>query len=85
MPPPTWRRALVLGGIRSGKSEFAEALVATDAAVRYVATAVRGSDDPAWAARIDRHRARRPANWATTEVGDDPSGLLEVVASAGAG
>jgi len=75
----------VLGGIRSGKSEFAEGLVATDASVRYVATAVRGTDDAAWAGRIDRHRARRPVTWTTTEVGDDPPRLLEVVASAAAG
>jgi len=72
----------VLGGIRSGKSEFAEALVASGAPVRFVATARRSADDAAWTARIDRHRARRPAGWSTTEVGDDPSALLDLLVGA---
>ena len=82
MSPPTWRRALVLGGIRSGKSEFAEALVSAAATVAYVATARRDPRDPAWAARIDGHRARRPPGWSTTEVGDDPSALLDLLIAA---
>src|SRR5207237_1304453 len=45
-------RLLVLGGIRSGKSEVAEALVAGADGVRYVATAPDGDGDAAWTARI---------------------------------
>jgi adenosylcobinamide kinase/adenosylcobinamide-phosphate guanylyltransferase len=60
-------RTLVLGGTRSGKSRFAEDLLAADAPVRYVATARRSADDAEWAARIDAHRARRPGSWTTLE------------------
>jgi nicotinate-nucleotide--dimethylbenzimidazole phosphoribosyltransferase len=83
MSPSTWRRALVLGGIRSGKSEFAEALVSSAQPLTYVATARRVDGDDGWTARIDRHRARRPDGWVTAEVGDDPSGLPEVITAAG--
>jgi nicotinate-nucleotide--dimethylbenzimidazole phosphoribosyltransferase len=73
----------VLGGIRSGKSEFAESLVATASRVRYVATAAgHGHDDPEWAARLDDHRLRRPDAWATEETGADPARLAEVIAGA---
>lgn len=77
-----WQRGLVLGGIRSGKSELAEALVADAAEVRYVATARRGDDDADWAARIDAHRERRPGHWATVEVGASPLALPDLLASA---
>lgn len=77
-----WRKALVLGGIRSGKSKFAESLVACAPSVRYVATARRAADDPEWEARIEAHRARRPASWVTDEVGDDPLALLDVISGA---
>lgn len=66
-------RALVLGGIRSGKSRFAETLVTelagTDA-VRYLATGGAGRDDPAWRARVSAHRDRRPHGWQTVENSD---------------
>jgi adenosyl cobinamide kinase/adenosyl cobinamide phosphate guanylyltransferase len=77
-----WRRVLVLGGIRSGKSEFAEDLVADAEQVRYVATARRDIGDAEWAARIDAHRARRLGHWRTTEIGDTPLALTDVVATA---
>ncbi|MEV0326281.1 bifunctional adenosylcobinamide kinase/adenosylcobinamide-phosphate guanylyltransferase [Micromonospora echinospora] len=74
---------LVLGGIRSGKSEFAEALVADAVTVRYVATATGGDpDDAEWAARLAAHRNRRPETWTTEETGDDPRRLADVLASA---
>lgn len=58
---------LVLGGTRSGKSRRAETLAsATGRPVRYVATADRS--DPAMAARIDEHAARRPEGWSTVEA-----------------
>jgi nicotinate-nucleotide--dimethylbenzimidazole phosphoribosyltransferase len=87
MPPPSPRRALVLGGIRSGKSEYAEALVAAATTVRYLATAplTAGPDepvDPAWAARVAAHQARRSHHWRTEELGADPDALADLVAAA---
>ena len=40
-------RVLVLGGIRSGKSEFAEALLSASEQVSYLATAPLREDAPA--------------------------------------
>ena len=63
-------RTLVLGGARSGKSGYAEDLLAADAPVRYAATARLRPDDAEWTARIATHRARRPSAWTTVETGD---------------
>lgn len=57
---------LVLGGARSGKSRYAQSFCVTGADVLYVATAVAG-DDAEMEERIRRHRADRPATWATVE------------------
>lgn len=62
-------KVLVTGGVRSGKSAHAEALLAKHERVRYVA-AGPASDDADWAARIGAHRARRPATWSTVESTD---------------
>lgn len=82
-----WSTVLVLGGIRSGKSEFAESLVGEATAVRYVATARRPEpddpDDPEWAARIEAHQRRRPLGWTTEETAADPSRLAELIAGSG--
>ncbi|GIF04507.1 bifunctional adenosylcobinamide kinase/adenosylcobinamide-phosphate guanylyltransferase [Actinoplanes siamensis] len=83
MSEDRWNTVLVLGGIRSGKSAFAEALVADAPAVRYVATAVGGEDDPEWLARIEEHQRRRPQSWSTEETGADPTALTELLSSAG--
>lgn len=67
-------RTLVLGGIRSGKSRWAEALVTENLragdAVTYIATASPATDDPAWQDRISRHRRQRPQGWRTVETFD---------------
>jgi nicotinate-nucleotide--dimethylbenzimidazole phosphoribosyltransferase len=78
-----WRSALVLGGIRSGKSEYAESLLAGAATVRYVATGAPGdADDAEWAARLAEHRERRPAGWTTEEIAADPDRLAGMIAEA---
>jgi adenosylcobinamide kinase/adenosylcobinamide-phosphate guanylyltransferase len=68
-------RVLVLGGSRSGKSAFAESLLADRADVTYLATSSAAPDDQEWAARVAAHRARRPSAWATVET-TAPSDLL---------
>lgn len=79
-----WHTLLVLGGIRSGKSEFAESLVADAPTVRYVATAPAGDpEDTEWATRLAAHRARRPGSWSTEETAADPGRLVEVIVAAG--
>lgn len=65
-------RTLVLGGIRSGKSRWAEAAIAesveADQGVHYLATGQVSSDDPSWWQRIAEHRDRRPPHWSTLET-----------------
>ena len=57
---------LILGGVRSGKSAFAEKLAGDlDLPTVYVATGI--SVDAEMEDRIRRHRQRRPAHWATLE------------------
>jgi adenosylcobinamide kinase/adenosylcobinamide-phosphate guanylyltransferase len=72
---------LVLGGARSGKSSFAEALARElGGPVTYIATAE--ARDPEMADRIARHQAARPAHWKTIEA---PLNLAEAIrASSGA-
>jgi adenosylcobinamide kinase/adenosylcobinamide-phosphate guanylyltransferase len=67
-------RALVLGGIRSGKSQWAEGAIARAVTptqpVRYLATGTVATDDPEWSARVAIHRERRPSHWSTVESQD---------------
>jgi len=65
----------VLGGARSGKSAYAEALVtAYPAPWRYIATAQ--AFDAEMADRIAGHQARRAPGWRTIEAPLDLSGAL---------
>jgi adenosylcobinamide kinase/adenosylcobinamide-phosphate guanylyltransferase len=61
---------LVLGGARSGKSAFAESLLADNEAVDYLAAATIPAGDAEWSARVATHQLRRPASWRTVETGD---------------
>lgn len=70
--------ALVLGGVRSGKSAYAEALAEQSGrSVLYVATGQPVDDE--MVERIRLHRERRPGHWRTLE---EPLLLAEAVAHA---
>ena len=66
---------LVIGGARSGKSSFAEALVmGTQHQRRYIATAQAWDDE--MRARIAQHRDQRGHGWITVEAPLDLVGAL---------
>ncbi|PSH03285.1 MAG: bifunctional adenosylcobinamide kinase/adenosylcobinamide-phosphate guanylyltransferase [Acidobacteria bacterium] len=57
---------LVLGGVRSGKSHYAQNLVTNGGRVAFIATAE--ALDEEMRQRIARHREERPAGWTTLEA-----------------
>ncbi len=69
----------VVGGVRSGKSRFAQTLATRHKRVLFIATA-RGSDDE-MRAKIARHRDDRPAHWQTAEEPFDLDGTLRASAA----
>ena len=69
------RLTLVLGGIRAGKSRYAQELAGESGRVLFVATAEAGDEE--MAARIAAHRAERPTDWATLE---EPVDLVTALA-----
>jgi adenosylcobinamide kinase / adenosylcobinamide-phosphate guanylyltransferase len=73
------QRILVTGGVRSGKSAYAERSLGDQAAVTYLAPGPIPDPiaDPDWAKRIEAHRERRPAHWTTVETAD-VAGALRV-------
>ena len=59
-------KTLILGGVRSGKSQLAEQLAMDSGLpVTYIATAT--AEDAEMHRRIERHRADRPDHWALVE------------------
>ena len=77
MPP---HLSLILGGVRSGKSEFAESLARDlNRPTLYVATGL--PTDAEMEERIRRHGERRPAHWSTLEEPLDLAGGLKTVLS----
>ncbi|HWZ51021.1 MAG TPA: bifunctional adenosylcobinamide kinase/adenosylcobinamide-phosphate guanylyltransferase [Granulicella sp.] len=74
---------LVLGGVRSGKSRYAQQLGERVERVLFVATAAApGADDfdDEMREKIERHRATRPGEWQTVE---EPLELARVLGEQG--
>ncbi|MEP9393043.1 bifunctional adenosylcobinamide kinase/adenosylcobinamide-phosphate guanylyltransferase [Gordonia sp. VNK1] len=69
-------RTVVLGGVRSGKSRYAESLL-DRADVTVVAAGAAADGDAEWASRVAEHRRRRPPAWVTVETTDVTSALRE--------
>ncbi|MFX4260820.1 bifunctional adenosylcobinamide kinase/adenosylcobinamide-phosphate guanylyltransferase [Pelotomaculum propionicicum] len=66
---------LVLGGSRSGKSEFAEKIAESSGKnIIYIATAAVRDEE--MAERVKLHRERRPKDWFTVEEEKDVLGVL---------
>ena len=63
---------LVTGGVRSGKSRYAESLLPSDAPVSYLTPGYPADPDAdaEWAARVATHQLRRPPAWRTVETLD---------------
>ncbi|WP_370616606.1 bifunctional adenosylcobinamide kinase/adenosylcobinamide-phosphate guanylyltransferase [Mumia qirimensis] len=69
-------RVLVTGGVRSGKSAYAESLFGDGQGVTYIAPGpLPDGSDPEWRARILAHQQHRPATWTTVETTDVASAL----------
>jgi adenosylcobinamide kinase/adenosylcobinamide-phosphate guanylyltransferase len=71
---------LVLGGVRSGKSRYAQTLATGVSPVAFVATARQSDSDEEMQRKIERHRADRPQEWRTIE---EPLDLASVLAEQG--
>lgn len=71
---------LVTGGVRSGKSRYAESLFAAEAPVSYLTPGYPADPgaDAEWASRVAAHQLRRPSAWRTVET----LALAEAVTSA---
>jgi len=79
--PSVAKITLVLGGARSGKSRYAESVIAgLPPPWVYVATAEPGDDE--MASRIATHRSRRDSNWRTVEAPRDLAAALDKCAPA---
>ena len=59
---------LVSGGVKSGKSEFAEYLASKEKDVTYIALSENRSEDKSWNEKIKIHKLRRPKRWKLIET-----------------
>ena len=59
---------LVTGGIKSGKSEFAEYLASNEKNVTYIALSEKRPEDIFWNEKIKIHQLRRPKSWKLIET-----------------
>jgi adenosylcobinamide kinase/adenosylcobinamide-phosphate guanylyltransferase len=76
------RVTLMLGGVRSGKSRYAQQLGERVERVLFVATAPASASDDEMRAKIARHQVDRRADWVTVE---EPVEVARVLAERGAG
>lgn len=67
------------GGVRSGKSSYAERLLADVDDVTYITPGYPPDPtvDPEWAARVAAHKLSRPRTWRTVETLDVAAALRE--------
>ena len=61
---------LVSGGVKSGKSEFAEHLASKEQNVTYIALSENRPKDKLWQEKIKIHQLRRPKSWKLIETED---------------
>ncbi len=75
------RIVLVMGGARSGKSEFAEKLMHKTSGLRkgYIATSQILDEEMRY--RVIVHKARRPASWKTFEVMHEAAPMMKEILS----
>ena len=59
---------LISGGIKSGKSEFAEYLAKNENNITYVALSESRPNDKNWQKKILNHKLRRPKEWRLIET-----------------
>ena len=59
---------LVSGGVKSGKSEFAEYLAIKEKNVTYIALSEKRPKDKSWKEKIKIHQQRRPKSWKLIET-----------------
>ena len=59
---------LVSGGVKSGKSEFAEYLASKEKKVTYIALSESRPEDKLWKERVKAHQLRRPKSWNLIET-----------------
>jgi adenosylcobinamide kinase / adenosylcobinamide-phosphate guanylyltransferase len=69
---------LLLGGVRSGKSHYAQQLGERSERVVFVATAQAADDE--MRRKVERHRSSRPQHWKTVE---EPLALAETIVQHG--
>jgi adenosylcobinamide kinase/adenosylcobinamide-phosphate guanylyltransferase len=71
------QKILITGGVRSGKSRYAEHLLSIHPDVTYLAPGPVPDPvaDPEWAARITAHQEARPSSWRTVETSRVPEAL----------
>ena len=59
---------LISGGVKSGKSEFAEYLASKEKDVIYIALSENRPKDELWKEKIKIHQLRRPKSWKLIET-----------------
>ena len=59
---------LVSGGVKSGKSEFAEYLASKEKNVTYIALSENRPNDKSWNEKVKVHQLRRPKSWKLIET-----------------